>query len=143
MTQQLHPHVPASPPGAPTAWTGWILFGAVMLLIDGMITAVQGLVALLDDGYFLVRAGDRLLVADYDVWGPVLLAWAAVLLVTGACVALGLGWARWLAIAVAALSNLMQIAFLAADPIWSAVVIAFDALVIFALSAHWADVERF
>lgn len=62
-------------------------------------------------------------------------------IVFGACLALGQGWARWVAILVSAVGILTQIGFLAAYPIWSTLVIAFDVLVLFALIAHWGEVQ--
>ena len=38
----------------PEAWTGWILFGAMMMILLGTFQAIAGLVALFNDGYYLV-----------------------------------------------------------------------------------------
>ena len=43
----------AAPPG-PTGWEGWVLFGAMMMVLLGAFQAITGLVALFDDGYYLV-----------------------------------------------------------------------------------------
>jgi hypothetical protein len=57
-------------------------------------------------------------------------------------VAAGLGaitgqtWARVVGVVVAAVSALLNVAFLAAYPIWSALMIALDVLVIWALIVH-------
>ena len=123
-------------------WAGWAVFGAIMLVIAGSVNVMQGLVALLDDGYFLVPNGDDLLLVDYGVWGVVTLAWGALAIAAGIGIFAEKGWARWGAVAVAGVSILIQIGFLAAFPIWSGLIIAFDVLVIFALTAHWSDVRR-
>jgi hypothetical protein len=121
------------------AWAGWVTFAAVMLALVGAMNLIQGFVALFDDGYFVVRREDDLLLVDFTVWGVLMLCWGA--LQVGACFALvaGRGWARWFAVAVAAVSILVQIGFLSAYPIWAAIIIAFDVLVIFALTARWGE----
>jgi hypothetical protein len=123
-------------------WAGWAVFGAIMLCIAGSVNIMQGLVALLDEGYFLVPNGDDLLLVDYTAWGVVGLAWGALAIAAGMGVFAMKGWARWAAVAIASVNILIQIGFLAAYPIWSALIIAFDVLVIFALTARWADVRR-
>jgi len=79
---------------------------------------------------------------NYDAWGALLIAWGTILLVVGAALNARQGWARWAAVVIASLNILIQIGFLAAYPIWSALIIAFDVLVIFALTARWAEARR-
>jgi hypothetical protein len=137
MSQTHHPTQP--PRAASGAWAGWVAFAAIMLMVTGAITFVQGLVALFQDDYFLVRTGDELLVTDFTGWGIIMVVWAVMLFIAGMSLSAGRGWARWFAIFVACLSILTQVAFLNGFPIWSAMIIALDVVVIFALSAHWDD----
>ena len=123
-------------------WAGWAVFGASMLVIAGSVNVMQGLVALLDEGYFLVPSGDDLLLIDYTAWGVVSLLWGALAIGAGLGVFASKGWARWTAVGIAGVSILIQIGFLAAFPVWSGLIIAFDVLVILALTAHWSDVRR-
>lgn len=123
-------------------WAGWAVFGAIMLTIAGSVNVMQGLVALLDEGYFLVPSGDDLLLVDYSVWGVVSLLWGSLAIAAGLGIFASKGWARWSAVAIAGVSILLQIGFLSAYPIWSGLIIAFDVLVILALTAHWTDVRR-
>jgi hypothetical protein len=123
-------------------WAGWAVFGAIMLTIAGSVNVMQGLVALLDEGYFLVPSGDDLLLVDYSVWGVVSLLWGSLAIAAGLGIFASKGWARWSAVAIAGVSILLQIGFLSAYPIWSGLIIAFDVLVILALTAHWSDVRR-
>jgi hypothetical protein len=120
-------------------WAGWTAFAAIMLAITGAINGVQGLVALFDDGYFVIRGEEDLLLLDFTAWGILMLIWVALLLLAGFSLAAGRGWARWFAIFAACLSIIVQIGFLSAYPIWSTVIIAFDVLVLFALTAHWEE----
>jgi uncharacterized membrane protein (DUF2068 family) len=121
------------------AWAGWTIFATLMLLVTGGVNVIQGLVALFQDDYFVVRSGDQLVITDFGAWGVVMIIWGGLLLVGGLGLWGGRGWARWFAVAVACLSILVQILFLAAYPVWSLVVIALDVAVIFALTAHWDE----
>jgi hypothetical protein len=139
---QLQEPMRAASPAASDRWAGWAVFGAIMLCIAGSVNVMQGLVALLDEGYFLVPNGDDLLLVDYGVWGVVSIVWGVLAIAASLGVFATKGWARWTAVAIASLNVLVQIGFLAAYPVWSALIIAFDVLVIFALTAHWAEVRR-
>jgi hypothetical protein len=138
MTQM---HAPITPPATreSDAWAGWVIFGAIMLMLLGSLHAVQGFVALFDEGYLLARGSDQLLLVDVDAWGVILLCWGALLVAGGFGLMSGRGWARWFAIAVAFADVILQIGFLSAYPIWSAILILLDVLVIFALTARWSE----
>jgi hypothetical protein len=129
----------APPATASGAWTGWLVFASIMLAVVGAVNIVQGLTALLDDTYFVVRSGDDLLITDFTVYGWVLVVWGALQVAAGMGLNSGKGWARALAIIAAAVSILIQTLFLAAYPIWSAIIIALDVIVIYALTARWAE----
>jgi hypothetical protein len=139
---QLHEPLRSSAPAASDKWAGWVAFGAIMLVITGAINVFQGIVALLDDGYFAVQSGDDLLLVDFTAWGWVMIIWGAVLIAGGVGIFMDKGWARWVAIFAAAGSILLQIGFLAAYPIWSAMIIAFDVFVLLALTVHWTEARR-
>jgi hypothetical protein len=51
----------------------------------------------------------------------------------------GRTWGRVLGIGLAVVSALMNLGFLSAYPVWCTVIIAFDVIVIYALTVHWAD----
>ena len=51
----------------------------------------------------------------------------------------GTGSGRWFAIFVVFVNVIAQIGFLSAYPIWSAIMILLDVLVIFALTARWDE----
>ena len=129
-----------APPGS-ERWTGWVVFASIMLVVIGAINIIQGLVALLRDGYFLVPKGEQLLLFDYSAWGVVMLIWGLVQLAAGYGLNGGHGWARALAIGVACVSIVIQIAFLSAFPIWSVIIIALDVIVVYALTARWAEAQ--
>ena len=121
------------------AWAGWITFAAVILVLIGTLCAIQGFVALFDDGFFVVPREDDLLLVDFTAWGVIMLLWGTLLAAAGFAVAVGKGWARWFAVLVACVNVIAQIGFLPAYPIWSAIMILLDVLVIFALTARWDE----
>jgi hypothetical protein len=122
-----------------SGWAGWVVFAATMLVLIGSLHIIQGLVALFDEGYMLTTAKDNLLLVNVDAWGVVMLIWGALLAGAGIMLAYGSGLARWFSVFVAFVSVLLQIGFLSAYPIWSAIVIALDVFVIFALTARWGE----
>jgi hypothetical protein len=122
-----------------TAWAGWVTFAAVMLTLLGTLHAIQGFLAMFDDGYFVARGAEQLVLVEYTAWGVILLIWGLLMLGAGLGLAKGSGWARWFAVFVVFVDVILQIGFLPAYPIWSALLIAIDVLVLFALTARWAE----
>ena len=123
-------------PEWPSRWVGWILFAGVMMIVLGMIHAFQGFIALFDNTYFLVRTRSLAIHLDYTVWGWIHLVVALFVLGSGIALLNGRRWGRIVGVVVAVLSILVNIAFLAAYPIWSTITIAVDVLVIWALTVH-------
>jgi hypothetical protein len=123
------------------AWAGWITFAAVILTLVGTLNVIQGLIALFDDGFFVVPNEDDLLLVDFTAWGVILLAWGLLLVAAGLSVAAGRGWARWFAVLAAFVNVVAQIGFLSAYPVWAAIMVLLDVLVIFALTARWDEAQ--
>jgi hypothetical protein len=122
-----------------TGWAGWVQFAAVVLLISGLFGAIQGLVAIIaPEPYFVVSNG-ALFLLDLDGWGWWNLAIGILLVVTAAALFTNATWARVVAIILASLSAVGQVFLLPAQPWWSAIIIAVDVLVIYALTAHGRD----
>ena len=120
----------------PTAWTGWVVFASFMMIMVGSFQAVEGLVALFDDGFYQVTESGLVVNVDYTVWGWTHLLLGALLIICGVGVVAGNIVARAVAVLLAGLSALVHLAFLPAYPVWSLLVIAFDVLVIWALTVH-------
>jgi hypothetical protein len=125
----------------PTAWTGWVVFAAFMMIMVGSFQAIEGLVALFDDGWYHVTQNGLLVEADYTVWGWTHLLLGALLIVAGVGVLAGNTLARLVAIALAGLSALVNLAFIEAYPIWAVIIITIDVLVIYALVVHGRELR--
>jgi hypothetical protein len=117
-----------------------VAFAGIMLALIGFMDILQGVTALFNDEYFAVRGGD-LLVLDFTAWGWITLIWGVALVAAGFGLLSGRGGARIFALVVVFINMLMQIAFLAAYPIWSTIIIALDVFVLYALTARWDEVK--
>jgi hypothetical protein len=124
-----------------SVWVGWIAFGAAMMVLLGIFHAFQGFVALVDEQYFVVPEKNLLVHLDYTVWGWTHLVGGAVLIVAGLALLVGKTWARVVGVVVAMLSALVNVAFLAAYPLWSVIMIAVDVLVIWSITLHGHEMK--
>jgi hypothetical protein len=130
---------PADHPGPSvprTGWGSWVYFTAVMLVMLGAFEAISGLVALFNDSYFVVPARGLVLSVSYTAWGWTHVIVGLIAVVAGLGVMAAKTWARVIAVTFAVLSALANIASLQAYPLWSALIIGIDVLVIFGLTVH-------
>lgn len=124
-----------------TGWTGWIVFAGTMMALIGSLHVIQGLLAVLDEEYYLATDGGLAVTADYTAWGWTHIVAGAVVIAAGVGVVAGRIWARVVGVTLAVVSALLNFTFMAAYPIWSAIVIALDVFVILALTVHGRDAE--
>ena len=136
---------PASYPDArrnePTGWVGLVIFAGVMLVMLGGFQAMEGIVAIIRDEYYLVTRNGLVIDLDYTTWGWIHLGLGLLAAAAGVGIFAGQMWARVLGIVIAVLSALANMAFLAAYPIWATIMIAVDVLVIYALAMHGREVK--
>lgn len=151
MSQASHPMASETmssgpPPGyttRQTGWVGWIAFAAAMLVMLGFFHIIQGLVALFRNEEVFVAGSSRLVVSvDYTGWGWTHIIGGAIAILIGACLMAGQMWARIVAVLVALASAMVNIAFLPAYPIWSALMIGVDILVIWAVTVHGSEMKE-
>jgi hypothetical protein len=127
--------------GAPTAWAGWVVFAAVMMMMVGGFHAIAGFVALFDDGYYVTRPSGLVLSVDYTSWGWIHLLMGVLVFLAGLALLAGQAWARALGVVLAALSAFANMAFIAAYPLWSIIIITLDVIVIYAIVVHGREVK--
>jgi hypothetical protein len=135
------PNVAHVPPQH-TGWAGMVMFGAVMMLMLGAFQAIVGLVAIFDEGYYVVGKNGLVVEVDYTTWGWVHLALGILAVAGGAGLTRGAMWARILGVVVASLIALVNFAFIAADPFWSLTVVTLAVLTIYAITAHGAELQE-
>jgi len=121
---------------------GWIGFAAIVLMIIGGIDFFQGLIALLEDNYYVPTASG-FLVFDLTGWGWTMMIWGVLLVLAGLGLGAGQAWARWFAIVVVGLNFFAQLGFLGntQNTLWSLTGIALSIVVLYALTARWGDSE--
>jgi hypothetical protein len=125
-------------PGGASAWSGWVTFASLVLVMLGCLNGFQGFLALLDDGYFVARAQELVLV-NYNAWGAILIIWGIVLLLVGAGLNARREWARWSAVLVVMLDVILQVGFFPSSPLLALILITLDIVVLFALTARWEE----
>lgn len=117
---------------------GSVLFAGIMMLLVGIYQVIIGLVAIFDDGYFLVPRSGLIINTSYSAWGTVHLLLGVLLVATGLGAMRGQLWARVAGITLAVISAVVNLGFLAANPVWVVIVIAIDVIIIHALAVHGA-----
>ena len=136
-TSQSRAQAPrADYPEQRSGWIGWIFFGAVMLMLLGGFQIIQALVALFDDGFYLVGQNGLVIDVDYNTWGWIHLVIGIVALLSGIGLLAGNMAARVVGVGVAFLSALVNLAFISAYPVWSTIIILLDVIVIYAIIVH-------
>jgi hypothetical protein len=119
-----------------TGWYGFIAFAAVLMCVLGLFHAMAGLVALFDSEYFLVGDSGLVVEVDYTAWGWTHLLLGILVGCAGFALTSGATWARIVAVALAVISSLINLAFMSAYPVWSVTMIAISILAIYAVTVH-------
>jgi hypothetical protein len=120
--------IPAGP-----ARTGLVTFGGVMLLIAAAFNLLDGVVALVNDDYYVA---DELLFGDLTGWGLWWLMIGGAQLLAGWLVLARNGIGALLGIFLAGFNALTHLMFLGAYPAWSIAIMVVDGLVIYALATR-------
>ncbi|HEX6499354.1 MAG TPA: hypothetical protein VF054_10025 [Micromonosporaceae bacterium] len=144
-TQRAPDRIVYTPPETrpePTGWVGWIVFGATMLILMGAFQFIEGLVAVLRSGYYVVAESQLAVNVDFTVWGWVHMAIGALAVITGFGLFVAQTWARVVGVILAGVSAIVNMAFIPAYPFWSLAVIALDVVVIYALVAHGREMTN-
>jgi hypothetical protein len=131
----------AQHPVAATGWTVWVVFAGVILIINGVFSGLQGLIALTGpDTYYLSTPGS-LFLFDAQGWGWWNLVIGVLLVLTAVALFSGATWARAVGVVLAGVSAVVQLMLIPAQPWWSVIVIAMDVLIIYAVIAHGSELR--
>lgn len=121
--------------------TGFVIFGAVAMIMLGAFEVVMGLTALFQDNYY-EGEGDVLVFSDnFTLWGWTHIALGALVVAAGLALLRGQMWGRVLGVVVAVVTAIVNAAFLATAPFWSVTVIALCVVVVYAIVAHGSEVD--
>ena len=124
-----------------TAWSGWVIFAAIVLFTIGCFTLIQGFVALFKNDIYVVDKSGLIATTSFTYWGWWLLIWGTVMILVALGLFAGNEAARWFAVAAVVMNLVVQFAWFPAYPFWSMVVIGLDLAVLYALTAAWSDVK--
>ncbi|MBO1332133.1 hypothetical protein [Streptomyces sp. VRA16 Mangrove soil] len=141
MAGQISPdHPPGS--GAPeqephvsVMGLGGVVFAACVLGVIGGFHAIAGLSEILNDNYYQAQ-NDYAYDFDTNVRGWIEMITGVVMFGAALCLFSGRTWARIVGMAVAALSALQNFFFTPYHPVWSAIIIILDVLVIWSLATY-------
>jgi hypothetical protein len=137
---ERHNYPPVSPHGS-SAWTGWIRFAGIMLVVVGFFNVIDGLTAVFRNQVF-VPVPSGVLVFDLTTWGWIHVVLGVVQIVIGGGVIAGQRWGLALGVLVAAVNAVTQIVNLPYFPLWALIVIALDCVVIYAIVVHGGEVRE-
>jgi hypothetical protein len=125
-----------------TGWTGWVVFASVIMIIGGTLNLFWGLVAILNDDWVGWNAETSTAVfVDLTTWGWIQILIGAVVVLAGFGVLTGNILARTIGVIIASLSLIASFFVIPVHPIWAITIIAIDMLVIWALTAHGAEMR--
>jgi hypothetical protein len=127
---------------SPKAWSGWIGFAGLLMLIIGSIDFFQGLIAVIRKSYYAF-SGNGLIIFNVQTWGWLMMIGGVVLFLVGLGLVGGASWARWVAIVLIAASLLGELGFLGTSnaTVWTLTVIALQIIVLYALTAKWSEAK--
>jgi hypothetical protein len=126
---------------APSGWAvGFILFAAIMMIMVGVFQALQGLIAIFENEFYLTTR-NYTFQFDATTWGWIHLLLGLVVAFAGWGLLSGRTWARLLAITLAALSATANFLFIPYYPFWALLLFTLDIFVIWAITAHGGELR--
>ena len=131
------PHRGQEEPNRVVVAQGVSVFAGVMLVTLAIFGVLQGIAAIAKDDIY-VTGLNYTWKFDLTTWGWIQLVIGAVAIVTGVAILMEQAWGYYLGIVIAAISAIANFGFLPYYPFWSAVIIAFDGFVIWALCVRLA-----
>jgi hypothetical protein len=122
------------------AWSGWIGFAGLMMMILGAIDFFEGLIAVIRGEYYAFTS-QGLIIFDTTTWGWLAMIMGVVLFLVGLGLTGGASWARWVAIILLVVNLLGNIGWVGSSDhqIWALTVVALEIIVLYALTARWSD----
>lgn len=111
---------------------GFSITAAVLMMVSGLWSFLEGLAALIK-GEFFVVSPNYVYRINVTGWGWIHLIIGAALFVAGAFLLMDKLWARVVGVAVACLSAVANFLYIPYQPVWSVVVIALDVFIVWAL----------
>jgi hypothetical protein len=118
--------------GPSGAALGFTAMAAILMMLSGGANILEGIAAVVRGSYF-VTLPHYAYNTSVSGWGWTHLIFGIVVFLAGACLFLDMMWARVAGVILASVSLLLNLVFIPYFPVWSIIVIALDAFVIWAL----------
>jgi hypothetical protein len=112
--------------------SGWLGFAGLLILLLGVMNALEGIVALANDKYRAFIGGSFYLF-DLTWWGWIHLILGLLMIAVGIGVLAGQEWARAVGIGLAGATGIVQMLYLTSAPLWSLINTGICVLIIYAL----------
>jgi hypothetical protein len=122
------------------AWSGWIGFAGLAMVVIGSIDFFEGLIAVIRKHYY-VATPNQIVVFNTTTWGWITMILGVLLVLVGFGLVSGAGWARWTAIVILVVNLIEQLAWLgnSSYPLWTLTVVALEIVVLYALTVRWSE----
>ena len=140
MTEEAYPSRAGQGEEAGGGAVGLVAFAAIMMVMVGCFQAVAGLVALVNDSFY-VATRDYVFQFDATTWGWVHLLLGVVVAAAGWGLLSGRTWARVVGITVVVVSAIGNFLWLPYHPSWALTIITLDVFVVWALAAHGGELR--
>jgi hypothetical protein len=125
----------------PSGWAiGWITFAGLMMIIIGAFHVIAGLVAIIDDNFYVVGK-EYVFRFDTTTWGWIHLVLGIVVGLAGISLFSGAIWARTVGVIMALVSAIAAFAWLPYYPVWGIIILTMAVSVVWALTAHGHDID--
>ncbi|MFD3483231.1 hypothetical protein [Streptomyces sp. NPDC058665] len=112
--------------------TGGAMFAGVLLFVDGVLSVLNGVVAVARDNVFTL-SGSYTYQFTLTSWGVIHLVVGTLLILTGLGIVRRAPWARVIGVGMAAVSVVANFMWLPYQPVWAVVTIAIGVFVIWSL----------
>jgi hypothetical protein len=123
----------------PSFWAmGYAAFAGVILVLVGFFQAIAGLVAIVDDEFY-VATQKYIFQFDTTTWGWIHLIVGIIVLASGFGIFSGNVMARTVGVFVAGIAALVSFAWIPYYPVWAILLVLLNVAVIWALTAHGRD----
>ncbi len=115
--------------------TGFVLFVAIIAIINGVWGFLLGLAAIVKREFFVVTPN---YVYEFSAvgWGWIHLILGILVAIVGIALLLGQEWARWAAVVLVILQAIAQFFFIPYYPWWSIIILILDIVIIWALVTY-------
>jgi hypothetical protein len=127
--------------GSTAAYTGSLL-AATLMILTGLLAFFAGLSAIVQRSYYTtVHHGLSHYTYEWNIrgWGWALLILGVLVFAAGACVMLGMTWARMVGIGLAVLTAIGAFMWLPYSPVWAIILVALSVFCIWALARQSID----